>query len=68
VARGEEPPDSDVDVLVDLDSERPIGIFEYARLKLYICDLLGGSGDVVNRTCLKPSLRESILRESVHAF
>ena len=68
VARGEARPDSDVDVLVDLDPALPVGIFEYARLKLYICDLLGGTGDVVNRTCLKPLLRDAILRESVHAF
>jgi len=35
LARGEERPDSDIDMLVDLDADRPMG-FEYARLKLYI--------------------------------
>lgn len=68
VARGETRPDSDVNVLVDLDPERPMGIFEYARLKLYIAELLGSAGDVVNRSTLKPLLREPILRESVNAF
>ena len=68
VARGEARPDSDIDVLVDLDPERPIGVFEYARLKLYIGELLGGAGDIVNRRTLKPLLRESILRDSVNAF
>ena len=68
VARGEARPESDIDVLVDLDSEQPIGIFEYARLKLFIGELLGGKGDVVNRKTLKPLLRDSILRDAVNAF
>jgi predicted nucleotidyltransferase len=68
VARGEATTDSDVDILVDLDRERPMGIFEYARLKIYINELLNGSGDVVNRRTLKPLLRDSILRDCVNAF
>lgn len=68
VARGEAKSDSDVDVLVELDRERPIGIFEYARLKLYINEILDGVGDVVNRRTLKPLLRDSILRDAVDAF
>jgi hypothetical protein len=55
-------------VLVDLNEDRPIGIFEYARLKIYISELLAGAGDVVNRRTLKPLLRDNILREAVHAF
>lgn len=68
VARGEAHADSDIDVLVELDRERPMGIFEYARLKLYIGELLDGASDVVNRKTLKPLLRESILRDAVDAF
>ena len=68
VARGEARADSDIDVLVDLDPVRPMGIFEYARLKLFVAELLGGAGDVVNRKTLKPLLREAILRDAVHAF
>jgi predicted nucleotidyltransferase len=40
VARGEAGAESDVDVLVELDENRPMGIFEYARVKLYIDELL----------------------------
>ena len=68
VSRGQAREDSDIDVLVELDQERPIGIFEYARLKLYVNELLEGSGDVVNRRTIKPLLRESILHDAVHAF
>jgi len=35
VARGENRADSDIDVMVELDEQAPIGIFEYARLKLH---------------------------------
>ena len=68
VARGEASADSDIDVLVELDQERSLGIFEYARLKIYINELLNGGSDVVNRRTLKPLLRDSILRDAVHAF
>ena len=68
VARGEAKQSSDIDVLVDLDPERPMGVFQYARLKLYINEILDGAGDVVNRRTLKPLLRESILHDAVDAF
>ena len=68
VARGQAGPGSDVDVLIDLDPARPIGVFEYTRLKLRMNELLGGAGDIVNRRKLKPLLRDNILRESVNAF
>jgi hypothetical protein len=68
VARGEARVDSDVDVLVELDQDRPLGIFEYARLKIYINEILDGAGDVANRGTIEPLLRDSILRDAVHAF
>ncbi len=68
VARGEASADSDIDVLVELDQDHHLGIFEYARLKLYINEILNGAGDVVNRRTLKPLLRDNILRDAVHAF
>jgi hypothetical protein len=68
VARGEAGAGSDIDVLVELDGGRSMGIFEYARLKLYVNQLLDGAGDVVNRRTLKPLLRDGILRDAIHAF
>ena len=68
VARGEASDKSDIDVLVDLDEKRPMGIFEYARLKLYINELFDSPSDVVNRRTLKPLLEAGILRDAVHAF
>ena len=68
VARGDARADSDIDVLVDLDRAHPMGVFEYARLKLYIGELFGNAADVANRSTLKPLLRENILRDAIDAF
>ena len=68
VARGDACVGSDVDVLVYLDRERPMGLFEYSRLKLHIAGLLGNSADVVNRKTLKPLMKDNILHNAVDAF
>jgi uncharacterized protein len=68
VVRGEKRAESDSDVLVELDEKRPMGIFEYSRLKLYINELLDGPSDVVNRRTLKLLLQAGILHDMVHAF
>jgi predicted nucleotidyltransferase len=59
VARGEAGPDSDIDVMIELDPARPIGVFEYVGLKRYIEELFGRRVDVVNRHGLKPHVRGS---------
>jgi predicted nucleotidyltransferase len=73
VARGEARQSSDVDILIDLDPERPIGLFDYAALKLYIAALFGvdsldGPVDIVSRANLKARLRGNILRGAISAF
>ena len=67
-ARGEARADSDVDILIDLEPDRQISVFEYVRLKLFIEALLGEGSDVVNQRNLKPLLRDSILHDAVDAF
>ncbi|MCU1330688.1 MAG: polymerase, beta domain protein region [Bryobacterales bacterium] len=68
VARGEARPDSDVDILIELDPTAPMGVFEYSDLTLFISDLFGQSADVANRKTLRSRLRDSILRDAVDAF
>lgn len=68
VARGEDQPSSDLDVLIELDPDAPVGIFEYARLRLYLTELLGEQSDIANRKTLKPLLRDRILRDAIDAF
>jgi predicted nucleotidyltransferase len=68
LSRGEAGAESDVDILVELDESRPMGILEYARLKLYIGELIDRPSDVVNRRMLKPLLRAEIMHDAIHAF
>ena len=62
------PPPAIQQSLVDLDPHRPMGLFEYSRVRLYISGLLGGSADVVNRKTLRPLLKDAILRDAVNVF
>lgn len=64
-ARGELRPESDIDLLVEFD--RPVSLFEFARLRRRLQDLLGRPVDLVTREALKPQLRERILQEAVRA-
>jgi hypothetical protein len=65
VARKQVRKHSDVDLLVDFD--RPIGLFEFARLKLYLEELLARKVDLVTPEALRKEFRENILREAIRA-
>lgn len=56
-ARDEARPDSDIDILIELEPNAPLDAFAYAGLKRYIAGLFAGPVDVVNRDALKPYLR-----------
>jgi predicted nucleotidyltransferase len=68
VARGEQGASSDVDILVELDENGRLDLFDYVNIKLFIGDLLGGRVDVANRKTLKRLLRHQITSEAVDAF
>ncbi len=65
VARDQANENSDVDILVDF--ERPVGLFEFARLKMYLEDVLDRPVDLVTPEALRQELREDILREAIRA-
>jgi len=67
VARGEMREGSDVDILVEFESGACIGLFEFVRLQRHLAELLGAPVDLVTPAALRHELRESILREAVHA-
>lgn len=64
ILRGDARPDSDVDLLVDLDKSRNLSLVDYADLRLRLSDLLGRPVDLVQRSALKPFLRDAILGEA----
>ncbi|HEY5046857.1 MAG TPA: nucleotidyltransferase domain-containing protein [Rhizomicrobium sp.] len=68
VARGEALADSDLDVMVEVNTDRHIGLFGYAGLCEDLKDLFPAKVDVANARTLKPLFRESILSDAVYAF
>lgn len=67
VARNEAGPDSDIDLLVQLDAEERVGVFRFLELKEYLESILGARVDLVTREGLKPRLKESVIEEAVAA-
>jgi uncharacterized protein len=68
VVRGEAGPESDVDILIELDPDLKLDIFAYAGLKRYVAELFEGRVDVVNKEALKPYLRQPVSADAVYAF
>ena len=68
VARGEAKPDSDIDIMIELAPDAPIGLFEYVGITQYLDDLFPNHVDVANRSRLKAIVRPSAEREAVYAF
>jgi len=66
VVRGEADSDSDIDILVDL--ERPAGLLKHAHLENYLAALLGRAVDVVPRESVRPELEARITREAVRVL
>jgi predicted nucleotidyltransferase/DNA-binding XRE family transcriptional regulator len=64
VARGQDRPDSDLDLLVDLDV-RSRGLFPLARLRDELVVLLGERVDVVRQDVLAPLVAKNALAEAV---
>ncbi|MEN6611353.1 MAG: nucleotidyltransferase family protein [Methanoregulaceae archaeon] len=65
-ARGEERPDSDVDVLVEFRAGEKT-FDNYMNCKFYLEDLFGRKVDLVTNEALKPLIRDPILREVIYA-
>jgi uncharacterized protein len=68
VARGDNRPDSDLDILVEFEPEAEGSVYEYVRLKDYIAGLFDGPVDVIDRDTFKPHLRAPSAREAISAF
>jgi predicted nucleotidyltransferase len=67
-ARGDQRPDSDVDIMIEVDPAARIGIYEYVAIKDYIAGLFDIRVDVVRRDRLKPDVRPVVARDAIYAF
>jgi uncharacterized protein len=67
-ARDDTRPDSDTDIMVEIDPAARVTLFGYVGLKDYIASLFDGPVDVVNRAALKPYVRPAATTDAIYAF
>ena len=60
--RGEQHPDSDIDILVTF--EDPPGLIGFTELEHTLSDLLGQSVDLVTENALKPRIGDRVRQEA----
>ncbi|MBV9456601.1 MAG: nucleotidyltransferase family protein [Bradyrhizobium sp.] len=68
LARGDYRPDSDIDIMIEIDPNVRMTVFDYVDLKEYIADLFEGPVDVVNRDALKSHVRPAATADAIYAF
>ncbi|MDE7455272.1 MAG: nucleotidyltransferase domain-containing protein [Prevotella sp.] len=62
-SRNEQRPWSDVDILVELDKDKPIGLLKFAGIACDLEDLIGRKVDLIEEGTLKPCAMESVNRD-----
>ena len=65
VARGEAGPDSDVDILVEFD-RRPVGLFEFIDLQLFLEQILATNVDLATPNSLSDWMKQGVQRDLVN--
>jgi predicted nucleotidyltransferase len=65
-ARNEATKKSDIDILVDFDSNKEL--FEFVDLKFYLEDILSCDVDLVTKQALHPALKQRILGEAKEVY
>jgi predicted nucleotidyltransferase len=67
-ARGDNRPDSDIDIMIEVNPEAHLGVWGYVGLKEYISALFAGPIDVVDREALKSYVAPAATTDAVYAF
>lgn len=63
LVRGDTKPDSDLDILVEIEDN--ISLLDFIGLKIEIEETLGKKVDLVEYSTIKPLIKERILNEQV---
>ena len=61
----EERPESDIDILIDLDNSVPMGLLTYSGMIYTLESKIGRKVDLVTSGTLKPFATESVNRDKV---
>jgi uncharacterized protein len=67
-ARGDDRPDSDTDILIEIDPNSNVSVWGYVGLKAFIAALFDGPVDVVDRDALKPHVAPAATADAIYAF
>jgi predicted nucleotidyltransferase len=67
-ARGEAGPDSDIDIMIEIEPGAPMDLLAYIDIVHFIEDLFPSRVDVSNRAAQRPHIRSSADRDAVYAF
>lgn len=67
-ARGDNRPNSDIDIMVEFDPTARITVLDYVGLKDYIAGLFEDRVDVVSREGLKRHVGPAVTEDLVYAF
>jgi predicted nucleotidyltransferase len=67
-ARGDDGPGSDTDIMIEIEPDAPVTVYDYVALKDFIASLFDGPVDVVDREGLKPAFRPAATAEAIYAF
>jgi hypothetical protein len=67
-ARGDDRPDSDTDIMIEIDPQAPVSVWAYVGLKDYIASLFDGPVNVVDREALKTYVAPAATADAIHAF
>lgn len=68
VARGEETPESDVDLIAELDETRKISLLDVVHIENRLTDILGVRADLSEKRSLRPDVAENAQRDSIRVF
>lgn len=64
-ARGEQTPDSDIDILVDFDTNSNLNLFSLAKIIIELENMAGKKIDLVDHERLFPEIAQSIESDKI---
>ncbi len=67
-ARGDNRPDSDIDIMIGVEPGSVDDVYAYTGLELFIAGLFEGPVDVVDREALKSYVRPAATAGALYAF
>ena len=68
VARGDAHADSDVDLLAEFDPDARLSLVGMASLRAALSDVLGATADLVERSALRPAVRDTAGHDAVRVL